>query len=109
MRIVFKTNLDEPQRDLLELNAWNLQTPHIAIPRVGERVLFPFKKGGRDFGYELEIVAITYAYENGRVDVELHVPSYQRTMSVRDWTDWFRAHRHGAALPIGEPKDSGNA
>lgn len=100
MKIRLRTNLDEPSRDVLDLNAalssrgssW--QPP---VPRRGERISFPFKKDGRSYSFELEVCAVTYDLLAEEAIVELHVPSYQSTMTIREWSDWFKKFRLGRA------------
>jgi len=94
-RVIFSTNLDEPRFDVDDANKAIEQTPLSRVPCVGERVCFPFQRDGESYTFELEVVAVTWTPSNARVRVELHTPSWQRSMSIRDWSRWFAAHRHG--------------
>jgi len=97
MKVVFSTNLDEPKHDVCDLNhAW--KASH--VPRTGELIAFEFGQHPAK-RYELEVVAVRHVcHVDGssgvRVHVELHIPSYMRQMSIRDWSEWFRKHRRGA-------------
>lgn len=97
MKVVFRTNLDEAKRDVWDLN--DVETS--MIPRKGERIKVPFHKGVSydRYAYLLEVVDVTYDFAESAVEIELHIPSFQRSMSVREWTEWFRNHRYGTPVP----------
>ena len=97
MRVNFRTNLDEPQRDVGHLNAVLRGRP-LPIPRKGERISFPFTRNGTQFRYDLEVCDVTYDMAAGVVEVELHLPSWQRSLTIREWSEWFAVHRHGATV-----------
>jgi hypothetical protein len=106
VKLVFKTNLDEPQRDVWEINDKANDGVRLApVPRVGERISFPFKRWDHlakregSFSYELEVCAIAYDFHARVVHVELHMPSYYKTMSIHDWSEWFKRHRFGRGEP----------
>lgn len=100
MRIYFKSNLDEVQRDVCALNALNLDMAADPIPRVGERIDFSFIRGPMRCTYGLEVYDVTYHYgeKDRRIDVELHIPSYQKSMSIAEWMSWFKRHRFGDSV-----------
>lgn len=91
MNIVFVTNLDDARSDV-----WNLNDlVKYDVPRVGERVRINFKRNDTKYFYELEVHGIVYDYEENKVTVELHIPSYYSTMTLKEYGEWFRRHRFG--------------
>ncbi len=93
MKVHFKTNLDEPQPDVWDLNErWPKDAP---LPRVGERILFVFD-GNRKF--ELEVCSVAFNYAANEAQVELHMPSYYGRMSINEWAEWFKRHRSGRSV-----------
>lgn len=96
MKIVFHTNLDEAQHDVSNLN--QILTGHLTaytVPRVGERIVFPFEKPGKlvKFSFELEVCEVRYNYHRNVIEIELHIPSTFSKMSIQEWCDWFKRHR----------------
>lgn len=90
MRILFKTNLDEAQRDVHALNSSDVVIPN--VPQMGSNIRFRVPGGGRY--YDLEVVNVTLDHEvtdgwahevNGPTYlVELHIPrAYGQ--SINDW------------------------
>lgn len=95
MKAIFSTNLDEAKRDVFALNE-RVRTSGMGlvhVPRVGERIIFEFERGGTK-RYELEVCAVSYHYADNVAEVELHIPSYHRT-SISDWSEYMRRHREG--------------
>ena len=101
MKIHFRTNLDEAQRDVANLNSLpSVEVLKHYIPRVKEYIVFPFQKWDKDFNREgnfsfhLEVVAVRHNYFNSVVEVELHIPRIS-AQSIAQWEEWFRKFRHG--------------
>ena len=97
MKIHFRTNLDEAQRDVNNLNS--LDNDNSIVPRIRESIIFPFEKWDHDqkrsvnFQYSLEVVGVRYNYFDSVVEVELHMPKIGQT--IAEWTAWFRKFRLG--------------
>lgn len=87
-KVVFKSNLDEVKRYLLDLNReWDGDI----YPLNGERITYDKYNDGQ-FTFELEVKSVTFK-NNGTVkEIELHIPSYYSKMSLNDWSDWFNSH-----------------
>lgn len=94
MRLHFHTNLDEAKPDVGALSDNMRSRDAQPIPRKGERVRFTFD-GGKN--YDLDVVDVVYLFdaEVPLACVELHKPSYYGSMSIAEWSAWFRRHRLG--------------
>ncbi len=82
MLILYRTNLDEAQSAVAELN----DIAHLDVPAIGTRVRFTIYNGRV---FDLEVVEVTYNVANRRTDVELHIPR-EFGMSIRVWMDHMR-------------------
>jgi hypothetical protein len=87
MQVVYQTNLDEAQHYLSQLYGENF------VPQIGARIQFQLDNRKT---FELEVHAVTYKNKDAQYVcvVELHIPSYFKTMSMRDWMDWFEKHKN---------------
>lgn len=96
MRLNFHTNLDEAKEDVAALGPKVWSKDGLPIPRKGERVRFTFVRDGVKH-YDLEVVGIDYLFDAALplVNIELHIPSHYGSMSIAEWTAWFRRHRTG--------------
>jgi hypothetical protein len=94
MKLHFHTNLDEakPDVDVLSDRVW--PKDDMPIPRKGERIRVAFDLGKN---FELDVVDVVYLYDAAIpvAHIELHMPSYYASMSIADWSTWFRRHRYG--------------
>lgn len=94
MKLVFRCNLDEVQRDVDELNR-EAQARFTRTPAKGERIRFSFdcapEKTRRC--YDLEVCEVTFDLHLNVCEIELHMPSYYVGMSISDWSKQFKRHR----------------
>jgi hypothetical protein len=82
-KVTFTSNLDEVKRFLYDLNDnWKGDQ----YPSVGERVQFQGK-----YIFDLEVVRVSFFDCGAAKEIELHIPSYYKSMSVYDWTEKFFA------------------
>ena len=106
MRIIYRTNLDEPQRDVYALNdKWHTTDNH-PVPRVGEYIEIGFAgPNGERFAYNLRVVQVSYvddieriggSMSKSHVSVELHMPA--NGQSIKEWSDNFKRHRYGRTV-----------
>lgn len=116
MKLYFTTNLDDPKRDVFELNdkVKEMKGVNLPIPRKGEKITFNFNKNvgsppvSREFSYDLEVVNVSYScvknslYDSAlnlenfhiSVKVELHFPTGMCD-SIQSWSERFKKHRFG--------------
>lgn len=83
--ISFHTNLDLAKPYVRHLN----ESPPPLAPQKGDRVRF-----GEVRTFELEVVSRTFDASSGKLEIELHMPSYD-SRSIKEWEAWFADHMGG--------------
>ncbi len=95
-----RTNLD----DVMRIEQWPEELPE--RPMLGDRILSRAVHYG--YSIELEVVGLTwkpvpkegslaYIAQDGwptwYLEVELHIPSWQKSLSIKDWQEWYKKVR----------------
>ena len=94
-----RTNLD----DVMRIEQWPDELPE--RPMLGDRIQSLTKHYG--VSIELEVVGLTWKRRNDYLDttdrqkpgywgleVELHIPSWQKSLSIREWQEWYKKVRN---------------
>ncbi|MCK9568785.1 hypothetical protein M0R72_07585 [Candidatus Pacearchaeota archaeon] len=96
-----RTNLD----DVMRIEQWPEELPE--RPMLGDRILSLTDHYG--YSIELEVFGLTWkkpkagtwapvvdhrkCSEDWYLEVELHIPSWQKSLSIKDWQEWYKKVR----------------
>ncbi|MCK9569128.1 hypothetical protein M0R72_09315 [Candidatus Pacearchaeota archaeon] len=89
-----RTNLD----DVMRIEEW--PTELTERPMVGDRIQSKTNHP-RGFQLELEVAYVTWKYAGGLdkyppwyLEVYLSLPSWQKSLSIREWQEWYKRARN---------------